>query len=160
FPELQGVMGRHYALHASESPAVAAAIEQHWWPKGQGAALPASPEAALIAMADRVDTLVGCFATGLVPTGNADPPGLRRAAIAVLAIMLDRGPGGAHCARRWPANTRSLVDSAANIYRGPREVEDLAVSQDAIDQLHEFFRMRLRGLLVDDEALDPQAVDV
>ncbi len=88
FPELQGVMGRHYAVRFGEPREVADVVEQHWWPKGQGAALPQSEAARMVAVADRIDTLVGCFATGLVPSGNADPLGLRRAAIGVLQTLI------------------------------------------------------------------------
>jgi glycyl-tRNA synthetase beta chain len=155
FPELQGTMGRHYARIAGEVDGVARAIEQSWWPKGQGAALPATPEAALVALADRLDTLVGCFATGLVPSGNADPLGLRRAAIGVLAILLDRGDGGAHYRGRWPHELDRLVQLAAAAYG-----ETLVVPDAALAQLHEFFKGRLRGYLIDEEGLDAGAVDV
>jgi glycyl-tRNA synthetase beta chain len=145
FPELQGVMGKHYAAIAGEPAAVASGIEQHWWPKGQGAALPASSEAALVALADRVDTLVGCFATGLIPSGNADPLGLRRAAIGVLAILLGR-----------PITTTDrLIDAAVGAYGSA-----LTLSAEARTQLDEFFRARLRGVLVEESGVEAQAVDV
>ncbi len=147
FPELQGIMGKHYAVIAGESADVAACIEEHWWPKGQGAALPRSADAALIAMADRVDTLVGCFATGLIPSGNADPLGLRRAAIGVLSILLAR--------EDVPASVDLLIDAAVSAYGSA-----VTLSPDARTQLDEFFRARLRGILVDEEGLDAQAVDV
>ncbi|MBV8762283.1 MAG: glycine--tRNA ligase subunit beta [Deltaproteobacteria bacterium] len=147
FPELQGIMGKHYAVIAGESAQVAACIEEHWWPKGQGAALPRSADAALVALADRIDTLVGCFATGLIPSGNADPLGLRRAAIGVLSILLAREDG--------PASVDLLIDAAVSAYGS-----SLALSSDARTQLDEFFRARLRGVLVDEEGLDAQAVDV
>ena len=145
FPELQGVMGKHYAAIAGESAQVASGIEQHWWPKGQGAPLPESVEAALVALADRVDTLVGCFATGLIPSGNADPLGLRRAAIGVLAILLAR-----------PTHTTDqLIDAAVAAYGSALTLKD-----DARTQLDEFFRARLRGVLVEESGVDPQSVEV
>lgn len=147
FPELQGVMGKHYAVIAGEPAAVAEAIEQHWWPKGQGAQLPQSKAAALVALADRVDTLVGCFATGLIPSGNADPLGLRRAAIAMLSILLAR--------EDVPASVDLLIDAAVSAYGAA-----VTLKPDARTQLDEFFRARLRGILVDEEGLDGQAVDV
>ncbi|HLL21190.1 MAG TPA: glycine--tRNA ligase subunit beta [Kofleriaceae bacterium] len=155
FPELQGTMGRHYARIAGEPDGVAHAIEQHWWPKGQGGALPVTPEAALVAIADRVDTLVGCFATGLIPSGNADPLGLRRAAIGVLAILLDRGPEGARGGRRFPRSTDGLIDAATAAYDGA-----VTLSAPAREQLADFFKSRLRSMLVDEEGLDVQAVEV
>lgn len=91
FPELQGIAGGHYARHDGEPAAVADAIEQHYWPRFAGDTLPASPEAAAVALADRLDTLVGIFGIGQHPTGSKDPFGLRRAALAVLRILIDRG---------------------------------------------------------------------
>nr|MDQ3370300.1 glycine--tRNA ligase subunit beta [Myxococcota bacterium] len=90
FPELQGVMGRHYATHFGQPAPVALAIDEHWWPKGQGGALPTSEAGAILALADRMDTIVGCFAVGLEPSGSADPFGLRRAAIGIWQILLAR----------------------------------------------------------------------
>ncbi len=155
FPELQGVMGRHYAKSFGEPEDVGRAIEQHWWPRGQGGTLPTTPESALVAIADRVDTLVGCFSTGLVPSGNADPLGLRRAAIGVLSIMLDRGPGGANAGRKFPVGLHSLIQASANGYDS-----SVVLSATARDQLIEFFNGRLRSILVDEERIDTQAVDV
>jgi glycyl-tRNA synthetase beta chain len=156
FPELQGTMGKHYARVHGETPAVADAIEQHWWPKGQGAALPVSDEAALVAVADRMDTLVGCFATGLVPSGNADPLGLRRAAIGVLQILLDRGPGGAHevAGAMWNTSPYAWGQSVTAAYG-----DTLAIAPASLHALRDFMRTRLKGILVDDEGIDALAVD-
>jgi glycyl-tRNA synthetase beta chain len=144
FPELQGVMGMHYA-RAAHGDAVARAIAEHYMPKGAGAELPSSAEGALVAIADRMDTLVGCFAASLEPTGSADPYGLRRAAIGVLAILL---------ARSWELSLDNLMEIAAEQYTGTLEVT-------ATDQgeLMEFFRGRLRGLLIEEglAALDVDA---
>ncbi len=155
FPELQGVMGKHYARLAGFPDGVAIAIEEHYLPKGQGGALPSTTEGALVALADRVDTLVGCFAAGLVPSGSADPFGLRRAAIGVLAILLDRGPGGAHhvAGAGWPIRTDALIEIARTAYGSSLATEATR------EPLREFFRTRLRGLLVDD-GLAGQDVDV
>jgi glycyl-tRNA synthetase beta chain len=143
FPELQGVMGRHYARLAGKSDAVASAIEQHWWPKGQGAALPASDDAALVAIADKMDTIVGCFAVGLEPTGSADPFGLRRAAIGFWQIVLDRG---------WH-------DVGQRCFRAAAEaLAKQGVKTDAIPGIEDFFRARLRGILVD-QGIPAQDVD-
>ncbi|MGB0679575.1 MAG: glycine--tRNA ligase subunit beta, partial [Polyangiales bacterium] len=80
FPELQGVMGADYARAGGEDEAVAQAIEQHYWPRFAKDKLPNAPLAALLAVADRLDTLVGCLGVGLKPTGSADPFALRRIA--------------------------------------------------------------------------------
>jgi glycyl-tRNA synthetase beta chain len=90
FPELQGTMGRYYALHDGEPPAVAAAVEQHYWPKGSGSALPDDRLAASVALADKLDALAGIFGIGLAPTGDKDPFGLRRAALGVVRILVEQ----------------------------------------------------------------------
>ncbi len=105
FPELQGLMGRYYAEHDGETPEVSAAIEQHYWPRFAGDALPAGPVAQSVALADKLDTLVGIWGIGLVPTGDKDPFGLRRHALGVLRILLERRlplqlPGLAGACRR------------------------------------------------------------
>ena len=91
FPDLQGIAGAHYATHDGEPQGVADAIEQHYWPRFAGDALPASPEAAAVALADRMDTLVGIFGIGQLPTGSKDPFALRRASLAVLRILMELG---------------------------------------------------------------------
>ncbi len=89
FPELQGTMGRYYALVQGESAAVALAIEEHYRPRFAGDALPASRIGQALALADKIDTLVGIFAIDLKPTGTKDPFGLRRAALGMLRILLE-----------------------------------------------------------------------
>jgi glycyl-tRNA synthetase beta chain len=131
---VQGIMGRHYAKLAGLGDAVATVIDQHWWPKGQGAALPSTDEAALVALADRMDTIVGCFAVGLEPSGSADPFGLRRAAIGIWQILLDRGWSQHYARLRQAAETQLVAQGVA--------------LKDA-KPLDEFFRARLRGILID-----------
>ncbi len=88
FPELQGIAGSHYAAHDGEARSVFEAIEQHYWPKFAGDQLPVAAESVAVALADRLDTLVGIFGIGLEPTGSKDPFALRRAALAVVRIIL------------------------------------------------------------------------
>ncbi len=134
FPEVQGTMGKHYARIAKLGDEVADAIEQHWWPKGQGAALPRSDAAALIAIADRMDTIVGCFAVGLEPSGSADPFGLRRAAIGIWQVILERG---------WDFRYREVRAEAE------KQLAAQGVTLKDPKPLDEFFRARLRGIFVD-----------
>ena len=89
FPELQGIMGRYYALHEGAPVAIADAIEQHYRPRFAGDLLPQGPIACAAALADKLDSLVGFFGIGLLPTGDKDPFGLRRAALGVLRILME-----------------------------------------------------------------------
>lgn len=88
FEDLQGIMGEYYALHDGEDPAVAKAIREHYLPRHAGDMLPESDIGACLALADRLDTLMGIFAIGEIPSGNKDPFALRRAALGVLNIIL------------------------------------------------------------------------
>jgi glycyl-tRNA synthetase beta chain len=87
FPELQGVMGRYYALHDGEDPLVADAIRDHYAPRGPGDAVPTAEASISVALADKLDQLVGFFAIGERPTGAGDPFALRRAALGILRII-------------------------------------------------------------------------
>ncbi|MDX2087936.1 MAG: glycine--tRNA ligase subunit beta [Kofleriaceae bacterium] len=140
FPELQGVMGRHYAKDFGEPAAVATAIDEHWWPKGQGAALPSTDVGALVALADRMDTIVGCFAVGLMPSGSADPFGLRRAAIGIWQILLARADRSAAWSQAFAPLLAATRDALAEqgVKAGGNDLE-----------LLEFFKTRLRGILVE-----------
>ncbi|MDT8319352.1 MAG: glycine--tRNA ligase subunit beta [Xanthomonadales bacterium] len=89
FPELQGTMGRHYALAAGEPEAVAKAIEEHYLPRYAGDRIPATICGQIVSIADRLDTLAGVFAAGLRPSGNKDPFALRRSALGLLRILLE-----------------------------------------------------------------------
>lgn len=131
FPDLQGVMGRHYALAEGLPRRVADAILEHYLPRGAGDALPGSAEGAALSAADRLDTLAGCIGAGLKPGGGGDPFGLRRAALGLLRLLLDRGIGGSLAA---------LVGEAAAL--------QTSVSPDAAE-VTTFVLERLRGLLAE-----------
>ncbi|GBE09960.1 glycine--tRNA ligase beta subunit [bacterium BMS3Abin12] len=130
FPELQGVMGRHYARLDGEPEAVAAAIEEQYQPRHAGDALPQSPAGAALALAERLDTLVGIFAVGLRPGGDKDPFALRRAAIGILRILIE---GGRDLDLQW------LLDRAGAAYR------DFPRAADAVPEVLEFILERLRA---------------
>ncbi len=106
FPELQGIMGRYYALADGEVPGVAEAIREHYLPRGAGDDLPASGVGDAVALGDKLDTLAGIFATGQKPSGTRDPFGLRRAAIGVLRIVLEH---------RLDLNLIELIDRAVRL---------------------------------------------
>lgn len=136
FPELQGLMGCEYALLSGEDPRVAQAILEHTMPRGAGDQLPQSVEGALVAVADKIDTLVGCFAAGLIPSGSQDPYGLRRQAIGIIRILLDG---------TVELDLSSVIGAALAGYGG--RFADRA--DEVGTRLADFFRLRLRGLLMD-----------
>jgi glycyl-tRNA synthetase beta chain len=103
FPELQGIMGRYYARHDGEVPDVADAIEQHYFPRAAGGTLPENTVAACVALADKLDTLAGMFGIGQQPTGDKDPFGLRRAALGVIRIIMEK---------RLPLSSADIVNLA------------------------------------------------
>jgi glycyl-tRNA synthetase beta chain len=92
FPELQGTIGRYYAESDGEEKSVARAIEQHYWPRFSGDALPVGDASIAVALADRLDALVGMFSIGMVPTGDKDPFALRRAALGIVRILMETQP--------------------------------------------------------------------
>ncbi len=132
FPELQGVMGRYYALHDGESAEVADAIEQHYRPRFANDAVPKDNVAASVALADKIDTLVGIFGIGLIPTGEKDPFALRRQALGVLRILIEM---------QLPLDLMQLLELAHAQF--PREMLADSVAVD----LHAFMLDRLRGYL-------------
>ena len=134
FPSLQGLMGREYALLDGEDPAVAEAVFEHYLPARAGGALPSAPLGAILSVADKLDTIAGCFSVGLIPSGAADPFALRRGALGILNIFLDRG---------WAVSLSALIDQSLELLapwakRPPRETK-AAVA--------EFFKVRLKGLM-------------
>jgi glycyl-tRNA synthetase beta chain len=103
FPELQGLMGRYYATHDGEHPEVAAALEEQYWPRFAGDRLPETGAGTALAVADKLDTIVGVFAAGQKPTGARDPFGLRRAALGVLRMVVEK---------RIDIDLQTLIDTA------------------------------------------------
>ena len=147
FGSLQGVMGRYYAEQANEAPVVAATIEQHYWPRHAGDQLPESNIARAVAIADRADTLVGIFAIGQRPTGVKDPYGLRRAAIAVLRILIETP---------LSVDLRVLLERAASAY--PESLDAERCVPDVLSYCLE----RLRRYYADadvEHAVDPDVIN-
>lgn len=128
FPELQGIMGAYYAAADGEPAAVATAIREHYLPRGAGDALPESEAGTAVALADRLDTLAGIFAIGQKPTGTKDPFGLRRAAIGVLRILIEK---------RIDLDLRALVDAAVALQP--------VKSASAADDVYAYVLDRLRA---------------
>ena len=130
FPELQGIMGRHYALSSGESEEIAQAIEEHYQPRFSGDQVPASLTGQIVSLADRLDSLVGIFAAGLRPTGNKDPFALRRAALGLIRILRE--------ARLDLSLDRLLEQAAAGL------ADQITVDSDLLRELREFITERAR----------------
>jgi glycyl-tRNA synthetase beta chain len=109
FPSLQGIMGGAYAQHDGEPQRVAVGIVEHYMPKRAGAEIPATDVGAILALADRIDTLAGCFGIGQVPSGTADPFGLRRISLAILHIIEGKG---------YTVSLRELIHKTLALYGG------------------------------------------
>ena len=140
FPELQGIVGREYALAQGFPPAVATAIADHYRPRGPGDALPSTDEGAVVALADKLDSLAGCFGINKQPTGAADPLGLRRKALGVIAITIDRG-------LNFPL--AEALNMAINAFG-----ERIPDPDDTRERLRKFFINRLKHLWTGDFAPD------
>ena len=135
FPELQGTMGRYYALHDGETPEVAQAIEDHYRPRFAGDGLPANSVGFVVALADKLETLAGIWGIGLQPTGDRDPFGLRRQALGVVRMMVEQA---------LPLELPQLIKSAFEPF-GTLANPD-AFKAD-LGGLHAFMLDRLRGWL-------------
>ena len=134
FPELQGVMGRYYALHDGENRLVADAIRDHYAPKGPNDAVPTSPVSIAVALADKLDQLAGFFAIGERPSGAGDPYALRRAALGIIRIIRDNG---------LRLNLLPLIE-AAGAQLQHRAAEPVP-PQEILDFLAERLRVQLRA---------------
>ena len=132
FPELQGTMGTYYARHDGEDEEVALACTEHYQPRFSGDALPSTRVGTAVALADKLETLVGIWGIGLVPTGEKDPFALRRHALGVLRILIEK---------QLPVDLVALLREAAACFAATAQFADCT------DALYAFFMDRLRGLL-------------
>lgn len=134
FPKLQGVMGRVYAEKGGEPAPVAAAIEEHYRPTHSGGALPETRAGALLALADKLDSICGCFSVGLVPTGASDPYALRRQGIGIVQIMLDQ---------QLDFSLGEAIKKSVALFQEGTDVEAVAGS------VHAFLRDRIAHILAE-----------
>ena len=135
FSELQGIMGREYALLAGEPPHVAQAIYEPYLPTSAGGELPKTDVGAIVGLADKIDTIVGFFGVGLPPSGTADPYALRRQALGVINILLEK---------RYPLDLHFLIDESLLLLKDVLKKPSEAVKKDVL----EFFRGRLQNQLI------------
>jgi len=136
FPKLQGVVGREYARLSGEKPEVAEAIYEHYLPGFAGDRLPSGPIGDTVSIADKMDTIVGCFGVGLMPTGTADPFGLRRQALGIIRIILEK---------KYPLSLAELIEESERQLKEKMERPFDEVKKDVLD----FFRVRYQNFLLD-----------
>lgn len=148
FPELQGIMGRYYAQHEGLSDDIALAIEDHYKPRFAGDELPRNPAGICLALADKLETLVNMFAIGETPTGDKDPFALRRHALGVIRILIEKG---------LPLQLDELVNLVKKEILHPLELNPNESTPDLHD-LHVFVYERLAGSLRD-QGYTAQEVD-
>ncbi len=134
-PELQGIMGREYALRSGEDSRVARAIYEHYLPVASGGELPASDAGAILSIADKIDSIVGFFSVKLPPTGTADPYALRRQALGIINIILER---------KYPLDLDELIDRTLSNLAGCRKGSPEEIKGEVL----EFFRGRLSNQLI------------
>ncbi|HRW13193.1 MAG TPA: glycine--tRNA ligase subunit beta [Syntrophomonas sp.] len=137
FPELQGIMGRYYALQSREEEEVAQAILEHYMPRFAGDELPASPTGTVLALTEKLDNLTACFAIGIRPSGSQDPYALRRQALGVVNILTETN---------IKTDLRLIINAAC---QGLVNVKTEGDVQQFTDELMDFIRQRQRGILLD-----------
>lgn len=146
FPELQGVMGRAYARLQGEPQGVAEAVFEHHLPVRAGGPIPQKVEGALLSIADKMDTIVGCFGVGLIPTGTADPFALRRQTLGIIRIILEKP---------FRISLAQLVDQALPLLKSHMTEPAETVKEGVLD----FFSGRLQHWLVSQQGFAADAVD-
>ncbi|MBV6627872.1 MAG: glycine--tRNA ligase subunit beta [Rivularia sp. (in: Bacteria)] len=146
FPELQGIMGQKYAFKSNEAEAVADAIFEHYLPRGADDILPQTVTGRVVAIADRLDTLVSIFGLGMIPTGSSDPFALRRAATAIVNITWDGD---------LAINLQQLIESTAEDFANQYSKDKTKLVAD----LEDFFLQRIRTLLQDEKHIDYDLVN-
>ena len=139
FPELQGVMGQYYALADHEHPDVAAACSEHYLPRFAGDALPKTLVGTVLAIADKLETIVGIWAIGLIPTGDKDPFALRRHALGICRLLIEKN---------LPLDLNTLIGLAKNQFSGvtlKNQVSEEAIYQFILERLRAYLKDHLLG---------------
>lgn len=133
FPDLQGTIGKDYALIQNIDPEIAAAIEEHWMPRQEGAALPPSPIGQIVSLADKIDNLLGYFSVGLKPTSSSDPYACRRTTIGLIKILIEF---------KLNLDLQAVLTAAASHFAHP-------ITSDIIDDVLRYITMRAKGVFED-----------
>jgi glycyl-tRNA synthetase beta chain len=134
FPKLQGIMGKVYATVDKEPEEVAAAIEEHYRPTFSGGVLPETSTGAIVAIADKIDSICGCFSVGLLPTGGADPYALRRQGIGIINIMIEKG---------FSFSLRQLIEKATGLFAHKAKEDVVVISE----KVYVFIKNRISRML-------------
>ena len=137
FTELQGVMGKEYALLDGESPEVAEAIFEQYLPRFAGDVLPQTEAGKVLSIIDKIDNIVATFSRGLIPTGSQDPYALRRQTIGILNILLNS---------EWNISLRPIIVESMNLLNVPADKQD-----ELLSQVEEFITLRLKNIFLDRE---------
>ncbi|MGA9227422.1 MAG: glycine--tRNA ligase subunit beta [Mesobacillus sp.] len=136
FPELQGIMGEKYALQKGESPEVAVAINEHYMPRNAEDSVPGSPAGALVAIADKLDTIISFFALGIIPSGSQDPYALRRQTTGIVQTLNEK---------RWSISVENLVGLSLNL------ISESGIAKRSEEEVYhgliQFFKLRVKHLL-------------
>lgn len=140
FPELQGKMGEEYALKAGEREGVAKAIYEHYLPRFAGDDLPQTAPGAILSVADKLDTIIGCFSIGIVPTGSQDPYALRRQAAGIIHTMLHH---------QWDLSLEELFQIVLQTYRNRQLLK--RNEADMIKDLYQFFALRMKSRMQENQ---------
>jgi len=137
FPKLQGVMGRVYALITKEPHQVATAIAEHYRPTYSGGPLPETKAGALLSIADKIDSICGCFSVGLIPTGASDPYALRRQGIGIIQIMLKKG---------FSFSLKEMIEKSLKLYgiKGAKKI------RETTELIYIFLKNRMMHLLAEE----------
>lgn len=143
FPELQGTMGEDYARKAGESETVAKAIFEHYQPRFAGDDVPSTDAGSVVSIADKMDTIVGCFSIGIIPTGSQDPYALRRQAAGIVQILLER---------KMSISLQEIFDAAIEVYENSGNTKHFG--DELRINLYEFFSLRVKRLLSDNVRYD------
>jgi len=141
FPELQGIMGREYAVLSNERKEVAEAIFEHYLPRFSGDILPKTKSGMILGIADKVDSIIGCFVIGLTPTGSQDPYGLRRQSRGKIAIILKND---------LKISLKDIIQKSLSLYKESVSLEFKIGENEIISQILSFLKQRLRNLFLED----------
>jgi glycyl-tRNA synthetase beta chain len=145
FPSLQGIMGREYALLEGEDPEVAQAVYEHYLPTTRKGNLPASVIGSLLSIAEKIDNIAGCFSIGLIPTGTADPYALRRQALGIINIILEKS---------FSLNLPELLSQSVQFFAAKANRDVIAIRNEAVEFIRIRFLNQLTGQGFDQDVVE------